>query len=384
MLESKQKTRFLRERRGKRYPRGRHLPESLAAWPEVPGPSESIRLVDGELAASTSTGVLPVTTAALVAVGERSLGARAVVSAVASVTVLETGVLVSLLEALGGAGGGGHVVGGERVRVEGTLAGVVGVAALVNVALVLVVTAGRGGCWRLSGSLGGVDVFAVDVDHTLTTAGLGRVARAGLGAFADVEQVGVDKVVSAVAFAAPFDTGKTESLGVAGGYASSGGVGVRVGKVTDESAVGGVILVAADRGVGTVTAADAWGSARGRNGSIGGGGVNLIMPCAAAYLVSIAGAREVALLSVEGWSQGGHGVVAAALVAVDETGNDVVGGSASFDAVFDGHGGDRGRDVVIEGRQAALELVKAPTGVVGLAIGALNRGHNGTSGTSPL
>lgn len=164
------------------------LPESAVLGPEVPRPSESVRLVDGEFSASTTSKMFPVTTALLVAVRERSRGTRAVVSAVASVTVLETGILVTLLEALCGAGGWGHVVVGEGVRVQGALTGVVGVAALVDVALVLVVAAGGGGLGWGGWGHWGVDVLGVDVDDTFTAAGLGGVASTGLGALGDVEE----------------------------------------------------------------------------------------------------------------------------------------------------------------------------------------------------
>lgn len=142
--------------------------------------------------------MLLVTTALLVAVGKRSDGTRASVTAIASVTTFETGILVTLLEALGGASGWGHVIGGERVGVESTLTGVVGVAALVDVTFVLVVTAGGGGLGGSGGGYWGVDILGVNVDDSITAAGLGGVASTGLGALGDVDEVRVDKVIAAV------------------------------------------------------------------------------------------------------------------------------------------------------------------------------------------
>ncbi len=124
------------------------------------------------------------------------------------------------------------------------MTGVVSVAALMDIAFVIVVAAGGCGLWWVGGSHWGFDVLSVDVDHAFTAASLGGIAGAGLGAFANVEEVLVDKGVAAVlgdyesncktrrekegtyAFLAPFYTGEDEALGGAGGGAYSRGHGV--------------------------------------------------------------------------------------------------------------------------------------------------------------
>ena len=190
MRESKQ---IPKENDGKRIPR---LPSVL--WPKVPRPSESERLVNGEFTRGTTSQMLLVTSTLLIAVRKRSDGARAIISAIASVSTLESSIFIPLLEALARAGSGRHAVRSERVRVESALTGVVSVAALMDIAFVIVVAAGRCGLWWVGGSHWGFDVLSVDVDHAFTAANLGGIAGAGLGAFANVEEVLVDKGVAAV------------------------------------------------------------------------------------------------------------------------------------------------------------------------------------------
>jgi hypothetical protein len=71
-----------------------------ALGPEPRRPSEGERPVDSELSATSSSNVVAVSATRLIAVGKRSLGTRAVVSAIAGVAALDPGVLVALLEAL--------------------------------------------------------------------------------------------------------------------------------------------------------------------------------------------------------------------------------------------------------------------------------------------
>ena len=80
MRESKQ---IPKENDGKRIPR---LPSVL--WPKVPRPSESERLVNGEFTRGTTSQMLLVTSTLLIAVRKRSDGARAIISAIASVSTL--------------------------------------------------------------------------------------------------------------------------------------------------------------------------------------------------------------------------------------------------------------------------------------------------------
>lgn len=173
-----------------------------------------------------------ITTASLRAVIERSTFPWALVAAVAVSTILDTGILVALAVALGGAHGGGHRRGGEAVLVEGTRASVIGIAALVEVLLPVVVTAGGVGARRVAWASWSVFVKRVYIDAILITTGLSRITRAGLVALGEGGKVGVNKVVSAVAFSAPFNTSKAVVLGVAPGSANSRGhvVTVHVGE----------------------------------------------------------------------------------------------------------------------------------------------------------
>lgn len=186
-----------------------HLPPvEVPVWPLVPVPSESVRLVDGEFTPSTTTKMVTVTTAATVAVLERSTLVGALVAAVAIGTVLETSILEPFVEAFRRAHSGGHVGGGESITVEGTRAGVIAVATLVDVFLAIVPAAGSSGVRGVGRGRGRILIEGVDVNAVFVTTGLGRVTGTCLVALREIGKVGVDEVIAAVAFFAPLHTSK--------------------------------------------------------------------------------------------------------------------------------------------------------------------------------
>lgn len=84
-----------------------------------------------------------------------------------------------------------------------------------------------------------------------------------------------------------------------------------------------MIDVASEVDPGLTTSRDLADRSRCRNVIGGRRIVNVIVPDTTADLERITRASRVALLGVEFWSVGGHGIVAEALIAVHDTGDGV-------------------------------------------------------------
>lgn len=134
--------------------------------------------------------------------------------------------------------------------------GVIVVASLVKISLVVVVAAGRSRNWWVRGSHRRLGHLGVNVDSCLVTAGLGAITRAGLSTIGDGSEVGVNELVSAVAFNTPLNTSKAVALSEAGSSTGSRGLCLAGGESTCKSAVGGVVDEASDAGVSAITTAD--------------------------------------------------------------------------------------------------------------------------------
>jgi hypothetical protein len=80
--------------------------------------------------------------------------------------------------------------------------------------------------------------------------------------------------------------------------------------------------------------------------------VDLIVLSSTTHLERVTRAWAVAALCREGRSGRRHGIVAQAAVTVHHTGDGVASSSTSVDAVFNGHGAEGGRNVVVEGLEA--------------------------------
>jgi hypothetical protein len=108
--------------------------------------SKNEGLVEGDFARSSSatTDVLAITTARRSAVSERSTLSRALVTAIAVGSVLDTSILEALAETFRGAHGSGHRGRRECIIVEGTRASVIGVASLMDVFVPVTGTTGGG------------------------------------------------------------------------------------------------------------------------------------------------------------------------------------------------------------------------------------------------
>lgn len=82
--------------------------------------------------------------------------------------------------------------------------------------------------------------------------------------------------------------------------------------------------------------------------------VDLVVPSSTANLGRVSGARKVALLVIEKWSIGGHGIVTPALVAIHNTGNGIVQLNTFFGAKVNCHGaGDLRSNLVVESMLSA-------------------------------
>jgi len=117
--------------------------------------------------------------------------------------------------------GRSHGGRGERILVQDPSTRIIEVASLVKISIIVVVTAGRSWDWWVRGSDRRLRHLGVNVDDCLATAGLSAITLAGLSTVGDGSEVGVDELVTAVAFNTPLDTGKAIALSIASSSAGS-------------------------------------------------------------------------------------------------------------------------------------------------------------------